>query len=84
MLRTPARSDMTCIALDLPRTYPHHILFTPSSGVRHEGPASSLPVEAGMSRGQKGLRDVLRAYACYDPRVGYCQGMAFVGKNLRI
>lgn len=82
LLRTPARVDMTCIALDLPRTYPTHVLFSPSRGVRHEGPASSLPVEAGLSRGQRGLRDVLRAYACYDPRVGYCQGMAFVGESL--
>jgi hypothetical protein len=75
--KTPARTDLTSIALDLPRTYPHHVLFSPSGAAVHTS-AQSLPTDASMSRGQKGLRDVLRAYACYDPRVGYCQGMAFV------
>ncbi|KAJ1945675.1 GTPase-activating protein [Linderina macrospora] len=28
--------------------------------------------------GQEGLRNVLRAYALYDPEVGYCQGLSFV------
>ncbi len=75
--KTPARADLTSIALDLPRTYPHHVLFSSSGAAVHTS-AQSLPTDASMSRGQKGLRDVLRAYACYDPRVGYCQGMAFV------
>ena len=28
--------------------------------------------------GQKGLQQVLRAYAVYDREVGYCQGMGFL------
>eukprot|EP00201_Polytomella_parva_P022776 CAMPEP_0175039552 /NCGR_PEP_ID=MMETSP0052_2-20121109/662_1 /TAXON_ID=51329 ORGANISM="Polytomella parva, Strain SAG 63-3" /NCGR_SAMPLE_ID=MMETSP0052_2 /ASSEMBLY_ACC=CAM_ASM_000194 /LENGTH=343 /DNA_ID=CAMNT_0016301447 /DNA_START=59 /DNA_END=1087 /DNA_ORIENTATION=- len=28
--------------------------------------------------GQQALRNVLRAYSAYDPKVGYCQGMNFV------
>ncbi len=28
--------------------------------------------------GQRGLMNVLKAYAAYDPQVGYCQGMGFV------
>lgn len=28
--------------------------------------------------GQNSLRNVLRAYAAYDPEVGYCQGMNFI------
>ncbi|KAI8847671.1 rab-GTPase-TBC domain-containing protein [Chytridium lagenaria] len=29
-------------------------------------------------QGQKSLRNILRAYALYDPEVGYCQGMGMV------
>ena len=66
---TPARADVTCIGLDLPRTYPQHYLFA-SKG------------EGNLSTGQLLLRNVLSAFACYeDPAdiatgaapVGYCQ-----------
>lgn len=32
--------------------------------------------------GQQQLRRVLRAYAAYDPDVGYCQGMNFLAALL--
>ena len=32
--------------------------------------------------GQKGLMNVLKAYAAYDPEVGYCQGMGFLAGML--
>jgi hypothetical protein len=51
------------IGRDLKRTFPNHILFCSSDG---------------ESRGQKSLSNVLRAYAIYDPHVGYCQGMGFL------
>ena len=31
-----------------------------------------------QSEGQTALSNILRAYALYDPAVGYCQGMAFI------
>ena len=32
----------------------------------------------GTERGQQALKNVLLAYAAYDPEVGYCQGMNFL------
>jgi len=29
-------------------------------------------------QGQNSLKSVLIAYACYDPEIGYCQGMGFI------
>lgn len=77
--RTPARSDLMCIALDLPRTYPNHCLFSTSHiDAAPSTPGSALLPDAALSVGQRSLRNVLRAFACHDPSVGYCQGMAFV------
>lgn len=79
LTRAPARSDLMCIALDLPRTYPRHYMFSTSdSPVEPATPASSLPPEDGLAHGQRALRNALHAFVVYDPRVGYCQGMAFV------
>lgn len=77
--KTPARSDLMCIALDLPRTYPNHCLFsTAHIDATPSTPGSALLPDAALSVGQRSLRNVLRAFACHDPGVGYCQGMAFV------
>ena len=76
---TPSRSDTLCIALDLPRTYPNHAAFsTAHIDATPETPGSSLLPDNALSLGQRALRNVLQAYACYDAEVGYCQGMAFV------
>ena len=76
---TPARSDMICIALDLPRTYPNHFMFsTDHIDAAPATPASALLPDAALSIGQRALRNVLRAFACHSPKVGYCQGMAFL------
>lgn len=79
LAQTPARSDMMCIALDLPRTYPNHVLFTTAHiDAAPTTPGSALLPDGALAVGQRALRNVLRAFACHDPRVGYCQGMAFV------
>jgi hypothetical protein len=76
---TPSRADMLCISLDLPRTYPNHFLFTTEGSASEPAtPASALRPDDALVHGQAALRNILRASAVYDPRVGYCQGMAFV------
>lgn len=40
-------------------------------------------VDAG-GPGQRALADVLHAYACYDTKVGYCQGMGFIASLLLV
>eukprot|EP01065_Artemidia_motanka_P020838 TRINITY_DN2485_c0_g2_i2.p1 TRINITY_DN2485_c0_g2~~TRINITY_DN2485_c0_g2_i2.p1 ORF type:complete len:371 (+),score=94.38 TRINITY_DN2485_c0_g2_i2:133-1245(+) len=47
---------------DLDRTLPDHAMFR----------------EAGTVSGQHVLRNILHAYALFDPDVGYCQGMGFI------
>lgn len=77
--RQPARADLLCISLDLPRTYPNHFMFsTVDCAAEPATPASSLRPDDALALGQAALRNILRAYAVYDPKVGYCQGMAFV------
>ncbi|KAG8936977.1 GTPase-activating protein [Tulasnella sp. 418] len=36
----------------------------------------------GQGVGQENLFNVLKAYSLYDPEVGYCQGLAFIGAAL--
>ncbi|KAG9009335.1 GTPase-activating protein [Tulasnella sp. JGI-2019a] len=36
----------------------------------------------GQGLGQENLFNVLKAYSLYDPEVGYCQGLAFIGAAL--
>lgn len=55
---------------DLDRTFPTHRLF-------HDGIGNN-----GV--GQLALRRMLRAYANFNPKVGYCQGMGFVAATLWI
>lgn len=77
--KQPSRSDMLCINVDLPRTYPNHYLFSDSSAESEPiTPASSLRNDVALAQGQAALRNVLAAAAVYDPATGYCQGMAFV------
>ncbi|KPA81760.1 putative rab-like GTPase activating protein [Leptomonas pyrrhocoris] len=54
------------IERDLDRTFPTHRLF--ADGVN--------------GRGQQMLRNILRAYANHNPKVGYCQGMGFLAATL--
>lgn len=75
----PSRADSLCISLDLPRTYPNHYLFAPPDPDSVPlTPSSSLRSDEYLGYGQAALRNILHAYAVYDPAVGYCQGMAFV------
>jgi len=77
----PAREDEQCINVDLPRTYPNNFMFTALGGVAGGAvpaplsEASALRPAGQLALGQAKLRNVLRAYACYNPSVGYCQGM---------
>ncbi|KAL7695635.1 rab-like GTPase activating protein [Lotmaria passim] len=60
-------SDLaSVIERDLDRTFPTHRLFADGA----QGP------------GQQMLRNILRAYANYNVKVGYCQGMGFLAATL--
>jgi len=62
------------IEKDLGRTFPRHRMFARSGeGGGGGGEGGGSEESAGRAR----LRRVLRAYAAYDPHVGYCQGMSF-------
>lgn len=66
--QTPSRADMLCISLDLPRTYPNHFLFTTDNTASEPvTPASALRPDDQLGYGQSALRNILRAYAVYDP-----------------
>ena len=58
------------IERDLARTFPNHEHFLAAT-------------EKGAN-GRKALARILKAYAVHDPKVGYCQGMAFVAGLLLI
>jgi len=86
----PENSTQDMIERDLGRTFPRHSMFATgashceggsccSDGPPSNGAATCLEGEGlleplGLAR----LRRVLRAYAEYDPEVGYCQGMSFI------
>jgi hypothetical protein len=83
LTRQPKRADISCIMLDLPRTMPTHYLFSVNDNSSSPlSPASSLVADADLPPGQRTLKNVLSAYAVYDPAVGYCQGMAFCASLL--
>ena len=56
----------TSIERDVARTYPNHVQFLASHG----------------GDGQEDLLRVLKAYAQYNPKIGYCQGMGRVAGML--
>jgi len=84
--------DFEAIEKDLGRTFPRHRMFSRLNGLEDadlrkskangggggggDGISSGVG-EHGESVGMARLRRVLRAYALYDPEVGYCQGMSF-------
>ena len=51
------------IEKDIGRTFPEHPLFS---------------IDKNGFIGQEALKNVLKAYACYNSNVGYCQGMNFI------
>lgn len=61
---SPNPKDENSVDQDLGRIFPSHRFF-------HRRGTS-------RSQGQMSLRNVLMAYACYDPETGYCQGMGFI------
>merc|ERR1719193_2109179 len=61
---SPNPRDADSIDQDLGRIFPTHRFFQ-SRGTNR-------------SAGRTSLRNVLFAYACYDPEIGYCQGMGYI------
>ncbi|KAK9696289.1 hypothetical protein K7432_012559 [Basidiobolus ranarum] len=68
------------IEKDIQRCYPDHIMFYEANGDGYGPYITSLHANANNSvrsllLRQVNLYDVLKAYAQYNPEVGYCQGM---------
>jgi len=59
---TPHSRDEDAVDQDLGRIFPQHQFFQ----------------RRGTALGQNSLKNVLMAYANYDPEIGYCQGMGFI------
>ena len=69
-----SEGDKEMIERDLHRTFPDNIHFKPDGPL--EQPASSRPLpETSLL---SSLRRVLRAFAVYCPRIGYCQSLNFI------
>lgn len=72
-----SETDDEIIERDLNRTFPDNVRFKP------DGP-TSLPGDYGRSIHQpetpilQSLRRVLRAFAIYNPKIGYCQSLNFL------
>ena len=73
--------DEQQIQKDIHRTFPKHIFF------REQGGMGCVPmVTMAMQQydasdllcSQTALFNTLKAYAVYDKKVGYCQGMGFI------
>eukprot|EP00667_Euglena_gracilis_P006049 EG_transcript_6097 len=73
LLQTPASDHQHAILLDIRRTLIDHHLFS-----RPHQPEEARPSQAGETR----LYNILAAYACLNPRVGYRQGMNFLAATL--
>ena len=65
-----SNTDRESIERDLHRTFPDNVHFKPD--IRSSG--SSAPELPLLSS----LRQVLRAYALHNPRIGYCQSLNFL------
>lgn len=68
-----SESDKEMIERDLHRTFPDNIHFKPDGPSE---PTSSRPVPETPLLSS--LRRVLRAFAVYCPRIGYCQSLNFI------
>ncbi len=68
-----SESDKEMIERDLHRTFPDNIHFKPD-GSHEQTSAPSLAETPLLSS----LRRVLRAFAVYCPRIGYCQSLNFI------
>jgi TBC1 domain family member 10 len=76
------------------KNYPNHLYFRYSN--IEEDPPCMLTIEKDLDRtypghelyrtaeGQLSLRNILRAYAFFDPEIGYCQGMGYVAGIARM
>lgn len=68
-----SESDKEMIERDLHRTFPDNIHFKP------DGPSEQAPSRASSETPLlSSLRRVLRAFAVYCPRIGYCQSLNFI------
>lgn len=65
-----SQTDKEAIERDLHRTFPDNIHFKPDSD-SSVGSTAEAPL-------LNSLRNVLRAFALYSPRVGYCQSLNFL------
>lgn len=70
---TVKSKDTELIERDLHRTFPDNVYYKPEvnegeSGMEHDESKSLIPR----------LRSVLRAFALYMPKVGYCQSLNFI------
>lgn len=68
-----SENDKEMIERDLHRTFPDNIHFKPD-GPSEQTPLRPLPETPLLSS----LRRVLRAFAVYCPRIGYCQSLNFI------
>lgn len=68
-----SESDKEMIERDLHRTFPDNIHFKP------DGPSEPTPLRPlAETPLLSSLRRVLRAFAVYCPRIGYCQSLNFI------
>ncbi|RFU25107.1 hypothetical protein B7463_g11222, partial [Scytalidium lignicola] len=72
-----SQTDDEAIERDLNRTFPDNVLFKPDPPPHSNGEEAdqASPPE---TRKLKSLRRVLRAFAVYNPKIGYCQSLNFL------
>lgn len=82
LLRGPPTEHEPTISRDICRTFPKHQLFSDLGGTGQVRRGRLIPPRGTTAHGhprlQRSLFNVLRAYATYDPDIGYCQGMGFI------
>ncbi|KAH6678783.1 GTPase-activating protein gyp3 [Plectosphaerella plurivora] len=85
LLRKTARDvDVEAIERDLHRTFPDNYRFRPGNEANTEpdrwggSDGSASPDASGEPAMISSLRRVLRAFAIYNPRIGYCQSLNFL------